>query len=384
MTRVLFFVPEFIGLDNAVLQAQVGGQARALAAAGNGCMLLARSDAAAVPIEGFDRIETVPAGGSGGFAATWWAARGAARSTAAAEFAPDIVYTRSVACSGAGRSLARRLGARHVHDVRGLSAAEYALKGGRGPAVALLSWIERREIARAEHLICVSHRLADRIRAATGRAVEAVVPCSVDVDRFAPDPEARAALRAGLGWAEDAPVVVYCGGMSRWQKIDAIVSRLAAACERLSELRLLFLTPDPEGIAGRLSGAGVPADRFHARSVPSAAVPSHLAAADMGIVLRDDIAVNNVASPIKIAEYLACGLPVIASPGIGDYSAMLEAEDLGVLIDPEGDADTDTLDDFIRTAAGRADAARAHAVAHLAWGAHADIYERIRREGGAR
>ena len=37
-------------------------------------------------------------------------------------------------------------------------------------------------------------------------------------------------------------------------------------------------------------------------------------------------------SPTKIAEYLACGLPVVSSAGIGDVDAVIEGDRVGVLV----------------------------------------------------
>jgi glycosyltransferase involved in cell wall biosynthesis len=53
--------------------------------------------------------------------------------------------------------------------------------------------------------------------------------------------------------------------------------------------------------------------------------------------MRHDTTVNNVASPVKVAEYLACGLPVILTRGIGDYSDMLPDAGVGVLVDETAD-----------------------------------------------
>ena len=49
--------------------------------------------------------------------------------------------------------------------------------------------------------------------------------------------------------------------------------------------------------------------------------------------MRDNVLVNNVASPVKVAEYLACGLPIIMTKGIGDYSEDLNREGIGLLLD---------------------------------------------------
>jgi glycosyltransferase involved in cell wall biosynthesis len=60
--------------------------------------------------------------------------------------------------------------------------------------------------------------------------------------------------------------------------------------------------------------------------------------------MRHDTIVNNVASPVKVGEYLACGLPVVLTRGIGDYSDTLPAAGIGMLLDE----DEDTVDQVIR------------------------------------
>ncbi len=56
---------------------------------------------------------------------------------------------------------------------------------------------------------------------------------------------------------------------------------------------------------------------------------------DFAILLRDNILINNVASPLKFAEYLANGLPILISEGIGDYSDLVRVEKLGVVVSEE-------------------------------------------------
>ena len=51
-------------------------------------------------------------------------------------------------------------------------------------------------------------------------------------------------------------------------------------------------------------------------------------------MLRNDDEVNQVASPLKLGEYLASGLPVVTSPGIGEFSELVSRNRLGVLIPP--------------------------------------------------
>ncbi len=63
-----------------------------------------------------------------------------------------------------------------------------------------------------------------------------------------------------------------------------------------------------------------------------AEINQFLNVADIGIILRDDVATNQVASPTKLAEYLLAGLPVLASDHIGDYSNFIRTNDLGMVV----------------------------------------------------
>ena len=47
---------------------------------------------------------------------------------------------------------------------------------------------------------------------------------------------------------------------------------------------------------------------------------------------RESSVTNQVASPVKIAEYLSCGLKIIISKNLGDYSEMIEKYNLGYII----------------------------------------------------
>ena len=72
-------------------------------------------------------------------------------------------------------------------------------------------------------------------------------------------------------------------------------------------------------------------------SCPHSEVMRYMSAADAGIIMRNDIVVNNVASPIKIGEYLGCGLPVILTRGIGDYSEAVSRAGIGIILDENND-----------------------------------------------
>lgn len=96
-----------------------------------------------------------------------------------------------------------------------------------------------------------------------------------------------------------------------------------------SQTRLLVLTGDLPPAQAVCSGkAGVV---LH--SDPRGEIQYSLALADLGLLLRERNSVNRVASPVKFAEYLACGVPVLVSPGVGDCPDIVRRERVGYILD---------------------------------------------------
>ena len=70
-----------------------------------------------------------------------------------------------------------------------------------------------------------------------------------------------------------------------------------------------------------------------AREASREEMPGYLSAAQAGLSFRLETASQRACSPIKNGEYLACGLPVVSTPGAGDYSALVVREKVGVVVE---------------------------------------------------
>ena len=82
-----------------------------------------------------------------------------------------------------------------------------------------------------------------------------------------------------------------------------------------------------------MSSRNVGVDSFSVLSVPSASVPSYLAAADAGLAFIKRCISKVASSPTKNGEYLACGLPLIINAGVGDSDSLINDWKAGVLIE---------------------------------------------------
>ena len=96
-------------------------------------------------------------------------------------------------------------------------------------------------------------------------------------------------------------------------------------------LRILTMSPRDEAIA-RLRRAGLARENFWVGGVSAREVPGYLRGARLGLSFRKSTFSQLAASPTKIPEYLAAGLPVVSNAGIGDVDDLLESEGVGVIV----------------------------------------------------
>jgi glycosyltransferase involved in cell wall biosynthesis len=235
----------------------------------------------------------------------------------------------------------RRPRVRVIFDCRGwegpelLYASGFRSEDGAPPElVSAARGVDERQqaVARASDALIVVSRAMREVALeqwAVSRDRIVVVPCCTAVDR-API-ERRDATRKRLGF-EGRFVVVYCGSIKPYQMVEKTIG-LFEMIRGTKENALFFgITPSPERLVRTLNGRGIREKDFQVVSAAHTEVPELLAVADLAVLLRDRSNVNRVASPVKFAEYLAAGVPVVLTEGIGDYSAMTRSNKVGCVL----------------------------------------------------
>ena len=110
-------------------------------------------------------------------------------------------------------------------------------------------------------------------------------------------------------------------------------------------------------------------------------MPDYLLMSDIGLLVRVPSVISEVASPVKFAEYLAGGVPVIAYPNIGDTQKMIDQNQVGIVIDPKDDAVTEKqIASFLNQLDNHniiAIRCRAAATNHLSWENYLDLYFQV-------
>ena len=198
---------------------------------------------------------------------------------------------------------------------------------------------QQRRACQADRIIAVSGIMAKVLHERHGVDLAKVTlkPGAVDLAVF-PKPDKQAARKL-LGF-DDRLVVSYLGSLAWYQLPDQGIRLFKLIKQHRPEALFLGITTEPERLLAMLAESGLGAGDFKVISVPSKDVAKYLPAADLGLLLREANPVNAVASPVKFAEYLACGLPVLVTAGIGDYSSIVEKERLGGVVDIHHDDQT--------------------------------------------
>jgi len=128
-------------------------------------------------------------------------------------------------------------------------------------------------------------------------------------------------------------VFVYLGIGAPWQCPAETVALFREIKRRLPAAYLWVVTPDHDRFSRLL--ADVAPEDHRIEYCPHHQLAERLPAADFGFLLRKRGLINRVASPVKLPEYLASGLPVVIGPEVGDYTALVKDSRLGTVVDPE-------------------------------------------------
>lgn len=109
---------------------------------------------------------------------------------------------------------------------------------------------------------------------------------------------------------------IYSGGIQPWQCIDETIQLIK---QTSGVLHWTILSSNPEYFQKELQNVKFK-HGIEINSVSPNRVGIYYQNSDLGIVLRDDSIVNQVACPTKLIDYLHYGLiPVVKSPKIGDF-----------------------------------------------------------------
>lgn len=221
--------------------------------------------------------------------------------------------------------------ARVIHWFQGIGPEEYMIlhKDDKNPIrlgiiVGILEYLEKYILNRAAKRIFVSEAMAlhyeKKYKIADNNYV--TVPC----------------YNAYIDWDSNSdryktPSFIYVGSSYAWQKLDLTLDIFKAVQDILPSARISIMTKD-------INEAN---SKIEYRSIRNASVnyvnPSELHTIMLSFkyafLIRDDIDVNHVATPTKMANYISSGLIPIYSDVIDAFKANINLGGFGIPLHPE-------------------------------------------------
>jgi glycosyltransferase involved in cell wall biosynthesis len=226
----------------------------------------------------------------------------------------EIVHTHNPLPLIYGAPAARLVGAAAIHTKHGLNP------GGRGQRLL------RRTAARFTHaFVAVSDTTAAQARAQHDTAPGKLhtIPNGIRLDRYAPDPEARAAARVELGLG-DAWVVGTVGRLDQMKNQSLLVRAMAPILS--SRVRLVIIgegdaRPDVEAVI-----AALPDPRWVVMTGRRMDVPRLIHAFDVFALSS-----KTEGLPLVVPEAMAAGLPIVTT-GVGGLPGVVDDGTTGLVV----------------------------------------------------
>jgi glycosyltransferase involved in cell wall biosynthesis len=288
---------------------------------------------------------------------------------------PDVVIERYYNFGGEGILAARATGALAVLEVNAPIVDHPGSSKALVDRLLLVQPMRRWREWQCDHahlFIAPSRRMIPP-HVPAGRILK--VEWGADTDRF--HPRAKAGAASPFSRTDSDTVAVFSGAFRAWHGAIHLVEAIRRLRARgRQDIKAVLIGAGPELMRVREAAADLDGVTFTG-ALAHESVPEFLAAADVGVAPFDisrhpSLAYDFHWSPLKIFEYMASGLPVVA-PRIDRLSEIVEDGREGILYDA---ADVDALaralerlaDATLRTAMGGA--ARTRAVEQYSWRAH--------------
>ncbi|HVS30096.1 MAG TPA: glycosyltransferase family 4 protein [Thermoanaerobaculia bacterium] len=289
----------------------------------------------------------------------------------------DLLYERYSLWNFAAIEYARRHGIPAVLEVNAPLIDEQADHRGLADRDAATT-VARRAFRAANVLVAVSDGVAGYLRQFpdVGGTIE-VVPNGVNPERFS----SHESLELGDF------VVGFLGTLKPWHGLETLIAAFARvhAIEPRARLLVVGDGPERERIERDLASRGLSEASQFAGAVRPDEVPRHLMSMSVGTApyIPSD---RFYFSPLKVLEYMAAQLPVVASR-IGQIEQLIEHGRTGLLCKP---GDPESLASTLLTLSGDVElrrrlgaAARRHVFAHHTWDAAAARILRVAMENYA-
>ena len=199
---------------------------------------------------------------------------------------------------------------------------------------------------KADYILTVTEELKDlldkRYPDINIKQRTSVIPTGVDVDKIYYSENTREKVRKELN-LQDKFVIIYIGNAYySWQNVYRTIEVFRLIKDKVKPTAFLILLvrkQDHPIVNDFIRELDISKNDYLLSVVPHDSIRSYLNAADLGVLLRHPHIMNEVASPGKLGEYFAAGLPVLTTKVVAKYPEEISENTYGIILNDMDDDD---------------------------------------------
>ena len=269
----------------------------------------------------------------------------------AIKFRVEIVHARAHPSALIGLLLKKLLGTKLLFDFRGLWADERVDKGGWDLSLSFhkiqYNFFKKKEqqlLAQSDQIVVLTNKVVSEIMrlGAKQSSKITVIPSCADFDHFYLSTNTyRSKSRASLGIPKDAVVLGYLGSIGKMYMLDSFFRLFKSAVKCNANCYALLITHDISKL-NQIMNNYLPTilrPRVYINSASRNEVPHVIQAMTVLVSFIQPSYARMAASPTKVAECFAAGIPIICNDGTGDVSNTVQQLRAGIIIDPSSEDD---------------------------------------------
>lgn len=191
-------------------------------------------------------------------------------------------------------------------------------------------------LKRSNVVFTISRYLEEEVKEIGCRNV-IYIPIFIDTDRFQKDALQRLKTRENLGLNDKEILIGYAGSFWHVEGVPFLLKAFRSLCNKYNNIKLVLLggsnVHGSDNMSRLISDLKLEKRAIIIKQQPYTLMPKYLSAFDIACSPKIDTVVNRAATPVKIYEYMAMGLPAVVS-SVGEISKVIENGVDGFLIKP--------------------------------------------------
>jgi glycosyltransferase involved in cell wall biosynthesis len=222
-----------------------------------------------------------------------------------------------------------------IYDNRGLYIDESIFRNGLSKGSykeKILRTIERIVINKCDQIVVVSNAFKSHLAEQFSSRIKNIINKTTIIPNRTEIKFNNSDISLKLKRMKDKTICAYAGSSASWQGIDDFYNVFSIILNIIPTTHFKILTYEPEVFLNHPPENINLAERLIVEKVEPCNVKAELINATFGLILRKPDVVSRVSAPIKFAEYLSAGLPVILREGIGDTEQIIKKYKVGVII----------------------------------------------------